>query len=66
MVQNTGRKPIEIIVSKSKSVFTYEGQLHNIIKVWDINTLRVYQKINLNIEVSEMKVSNEGLYLISS
>lgn len=52
VVQNTGRKPIQLIVSKSKSVFTYEGQLHNVIKVWDINALRVYQKISLNIAVS--------------
>jgi hypothetical protein len=46
-------------------VFTYETKSHPTIKIWDIKTLRVYQKVQLSAMISEMKVCEMGLYLVS-
>ena len=35
------------------------------IKVWDLESLRVYQKVELSIAISEMNLSSTGLLAIS-
>lgn len=46
-------------------MFSYESKYGCIVKIWDIHTLQVYQKVALNMEIYELKASSLGLYLLS-
>ena len=35
------------------------------IKVWDVETLRVYQKVGLSMEISNFHIGSHALYLAS-
>lgn len=55
-----------MILTKEKSIFTYEGKYQSIVKLWNVKNLLVYQKIDLSVKINDMKICRHGLYLISS